>query len=95
MSLEQRLAELVRDGDEFTSDDVTSDGRYTIDPGHNPNGKQNGIGALMRTWSRRGLIVWTGRVTTSRAPHRKGGMIRVWVATPAGRSWVRQWEDVS
>lgn len=87
--LEQRLADLVRLGGEFTADDLTDEGALVIDPAHQPNGKQNGIGALIRSWSTKGYIVSTGRVVPSRAPHRKGGMIQVWQSTAAGRAAVQ------
>lgn len=88
-TLEQRLAALILSGCEFTADDLTNDGRITLDAGHAPNAKQNGIGAFINAMARRGLISFTGRVVKSRAKHRKGGAIRVWFGTEAGRLWAR------
>ena len=39
--------------------------------------------------ARRNLIEWTGTVVRSKAPHRKGGAIRVWIGTEAGHLWAR------
>jgi hypothetical protein len=60
-----------------------------LDGAHAPNGKQNGIGSYVNAASRRGLIRWSGTVVRSRAPHRKGGAIRVWSGTNVGRRWAR------
>jgi hypothetical protein len=87
MSLERRLAELVADGVDFTADDVTANGTVTLDGDHSANGEQNGIGGLFNRASRRGLIEFTGAIARSKAPHRKGGTIRVWRGTSAGRLW--------
>lgn len=87
--LERRLAELIAAGDPFSADDVTGDGAVTLDAGHGPNGAQNGIGAMINSAARRRLIVFTGDVTRSRAPHRKGGLQRLWRGTDAGRLWAR------
>jgi len=90
MSLETRLAQLVLNGVVFTADDVTENGNVALDASHQPNARQNGIGSLFNAHSRAGHIRWTGEVVRSGAPHRKGGGIRVWQGTTAGRSWARR-----
>lgn len=87
--LERRLAQLILAGFPFTADDVTANGAVALDAGHGPNGRQNGIGSLFNRAARRGLIAFTGEVVRSEAPHRKGGAIRRWQATEAGRLWAR------
>lgn len=91
--LEDRLAELILDGNVFTADDVTDEGRVAVDGGHRPNGRQSSIGAHFQLWRRRGWIEPTGHVIRSKAEHRKGGMIRVWAATPEGRHWAFNYRD--
>lgn len=86
---DRRLAWLILDRPHFTADDLTDDGDVTLDAEHAPNGAQNGIGAYVNRAARRRLIAWTGAVVRSRAPHRKGGAIRVWTGTDAGRLWAR------
>lgn len=86
---DRRLAWLLLDRPHFTADDLTGDGDVALDAEHAPNGAQNGIGAYVNGAARRGLIAWTGAVVRSKAPHRKGGAIRVWHATDAGRLWAR------
>jgi hypothetical protein len=86
-ALERRLAELIIDGHDFTADDVTSDGSVTVAGDHGPNAKQNAIGSMFNTASRKRRIEWTGGLVRSSAPHRKGGAIRVWRGTSAGRRW--------
>lgn len=85
--LERRLASLLLAGRTFTADDVTDNG--TVGFGHAPNAAPNAIGAMFNQASRRGLIDFTGEVVRSNAPHRKGGCIRVWHGTEAGRLWAR------
>jgi hypothetical protein len=71
----------------FSSDDITIDGALTAGGDHDPNGSQNAIGAQFRVWRSRGLIEPTGEYVRSRAPHRKGGAIGTWRATPKGVAW--------
>lgn len=82
-----RLAELLREARSFTADDLTDEGDLALDPSHAPNGRQNGIGSFVRSARSRGLIEPTGAVVKSRAPRRKGGVIRVWRPTLAGIEW--------
>lgn len=86
---DRRLAWLIIDRPHFTADDLTDDGDVALDAEHAPNGAQNGIGAYVRSASQRRLIEWTGAVVRSKAPHRKGGAIRVWTGTTTGRRWAR------
>lgn len=88
--IELRLARLIMRGGPFTADEVTAEGTIAIDSRHRPNGRQNGIGSFFRTASQRGLICWTGEVVQSKAPHRKGGAIRVWIGTDHGRHWAKK-----
>lgn len=81
MNLDARLAELVAAGVPFTADDLTDSGHWAVDPYHAPNGAQSAVGACFRRAHARGLIEPTGTVVKSKAPHRKGGMIRVWQPT--------------
>ena len=85
--LEARLAEAILDRETFTADDVTDEGRIALDARHGANARQNGIGSLFNEHARAGHIAFTGRVERSRAPHRKGGAVRVWTATGPGRLW--------
>jgi hypothetical protein len=87
-TLERRAAQLNLRG-EWTADDLTDSGVVTLDPSHEPNAGQNGIGAFINGLARRGLIVFTGRVIRSTSPARKGGGIRVWAPTEAGVLWAR------
>lgn len=87
--LDRRLAWLILDRRTFTADDLTEDGAVALDASHSPNGAQSGIGSFVQRASRRRLIEWTGAVVRSNAPHRKGGAIRVWSGTTAGRLWAR------
>jgi hypothetical protein len=86
---DRRLAWLIIDRPHFTADDLTDEGAVTLDAGHGANGANNGIGSYVQGAARRGLIAWTGAVVRSKAPHRKGGAIRVWHGTTAGRLWAR------
>jgi hypothetical protein len=86
---DRRLARLILAARTFTADDVTNNGTIALDNDHAPMGKQAGIGAVFNQWQRRGLIVPTGEVVRSQAPHRKGGAIRVWHGTEAGVLWAR------
>ena len=88
-ALERRMAHVILSGVRFTADDVTADGLLTLDQGHQPNGPQSGIGSMFNQLARRGLIETTNEVVRSRAPHRKGGAIRVWLGTEAGHLWAR------
>ena len=87
--LDRRLAWLILERRPFTADDLTDTGSITLDPSHAPNGRQNGIGSYINQASRRGLIAFTGAVVRSKAPHRKGGAIRLWESTDTGRLWAR------
>ena len=87
--LERRLAYLILTMKTFTADDLTDDGQFALDPNHDPNSVQNGIGGFFISASNRRLIEWTGAVVKSKAPHRKGGAIRMWTGTSAGRLWAR------
>lgn len=87
--LEVRLATVIVAGAPFDADDVTGAGAVALDASHGPNAVQNGIGSLFNSAAKRGHIVFTGEVRRSRAPHRKGGAIRVWAPTPAGVRWAR------
>lgn len=78
--LEERMEACIASGEPFTADDVTDCGNITLAGEHAPNGTQNGIGSLFREYAARKLIEPTGRVVKSAAKHRKGGMIREWVA---------------
>lgn len=87
--MERRFAVLLAAGLRFSADDVTADGAVALDGAHTPNGRQSGIGSMFRMLHRRGLIEQTGEIVRSRAPHRKGGMIQVWMPTGAGQQWAR------
>lgn len=84
---EPRLAELILTGHPFSADDLTRSGAVAIDGRHGANGAQSGIGSFVQKAAQRGLIAWTGTVVRSQAPHRKGGAIRTWTGTEAGRAW--------
>lgn len=71
------LYDLAGDGEDFTADDLR-DRVGEPDTEHSANGANNAIGSLFREAAAARLIVRTGRVTKSRQPHRKGGMIQVW-----------------
>lgn len=73
-----RMERAIDKGQPFTADDITADGKITMMGEHDPNGTQNGIGSLFREYAAKGLIRSTDRLVKSRAPHRKGGAIRVW-----------------
>lgn len=88
-ALERRFAHLVLSGVRFTADDVTADGAIALDSDHAPNGAQSAIGSMFVQLHRRGLIETTNEVVRSRAPHRKGGAIRVWLGTESGHLWAR------
>jgi len=94
-TLERRLAELIVAGHDFTADDVTGSGQVTVAGDHGPNAAQNAIGSLFNTAARRRRIEWTGGVVRSAAPHRKGGAIRVWRGTSAGRRWAEALLEMS
>jgi hypothetical protein len=85
--VDERIAFVIFGGEPFTSDDVTEDGSWTLDPAHTPNSIQSAVGSAFQLAARRGLIESDGRVTHSCSPHRKGGSIRVWRATEAGIEW--------
>jgi len=87
--IEERIAFVVLAGQPFSVDDVTEDGAWAPDPTHAANSTQNSIGQHIGDVARRGLIEFTGEVQRSCAPHRKGGMIRIWRPTSAGDEWAR------
>lgn len=92
---DRRLAHLIIAEVPFTSDDLTASGTLAMDAAHAPNAKQNGIGAVFAQHSKLGHIRSTGQLVRSTAPHRKGGAIRVWQGTAAGRQWassVIEWD---
>jgi hypothetical protein len=82
--LEARLWACIRTGEPFTAADVTDCGRLTVNGDHAPNGGQSGIGARFNVLAQQGVIRWTKEAVRSTAPHRKGGLNRVWVATVKG-----------
>ena len=84
---EMRLAALIASGEPFSADDLTMSGQVTADEFHTPNGKRSSIGSLFSAKRKAGLIEPTGAVVNSTAPHRKGGLIRVWRGTPKGVRW--------
>jgi len=86
---DRRLAWLIIDRPHFTADDLTLDGTDPLDPNHEPNAGQSGIGAYINQAHRRRLIEDTGHVVKSKAPHRKGGKNSVWKGTDTGRLWAR------
>jgi len=89
-ALDRRGARLALAGwTDFTADDLTNNGNFALDPNHDPNSINSGIGTWFTKMQRRGLIVFTGRVVQSKAPHRKGGAIRVWQFTEAALLWAR------
>lgn len=85
-----RLAVLITKDTDFTADDVTLNGSITAAGDHDPNAKQNSIGSLFRTASANRWITATGDTKQSTAPHRKGGLIRVWHGTAHGRVWAAE-----
>jgi len=59
---------------DFTADDlVAAIGLPDIGPNRN-----NVVGALFSAWSRRGLVLWTGRYAKSERVVRHGNNNRVW-----------------
>lgn len=88
LRLQRRLAQLIEIGTEFSANDLTASGDITLDPDHEPNAANNGIGTLFSQAHKAKLIAPVG-VTRSTAPHRKGGMIRTWQPTEKGRLWAK------
>ena len=85
---DDRLTNLINQGARsITSDDVTDNGRITLDATHKANGKQSGIGSWFTSKAREGIIVSTGQLVKSNAPHRKKGAIRLWTVTDKGVAW--------
>lgn len=74
-------------GGSFTVDHVTDNGRLTVAGNHDPNGAQNGIGALFGRWRAQGWIEPTGTYVKSTTPHGRGRTIAVWRFTTAGEAW--------
>lgn len=70
------IATLAARGDPFTSDDLLAL-VGPPDPSHAPNATNNAVGAVFRRARGSGLIRVVGHAR-SRAPHRKGGLVRVW-----------------
>lgn len=77
MTLDDAIEYLASTGEPFTSDDVLVLARHP-DSYHRANGSNNGIGTAFRRASTRGRIKAVG-VEKSKQPHRKGGMVRIWV----------------
>ena len=75
----EAMEELIEAGEPFTADDLC-DMAGQPDRDHRPNSRNSGIGSLFSEYSKAKRIVPVG-VEKSRAPHRKGGMIRVWRAS--------------
>ena len=78
------MRELAASREDFTADDL----RARVgepDRRHTANGRNNSIGSIFRQAAAAGMIEQTGRVTKSRAAHRKGGMIQLWRGTPRAR----------
>lgn len=74
----QALHALAHTGEPFTSDDLL-DRVGAPDHDHEPNGRNSAIGSMFRQAAAEGWITTEGRVVKSRAPHRKGGAVRIWV----------------
>jgi hypothetical protein len=75
------MDDLTATREPFTADDLTA--RVGVpDPAHKANGRNSAVGALFREYRQRKLIEPIGTVN-SLAPHRHGGLIRVWQATGA------------
>lgn len=91
--IERRFAELVDTREPFSSDDVTANGSVALDGSHAPNAGQSGIGSMFQAAAKAKRIEFTGEVVRSKAPHRKGGVIRVWVGTEVGQLWARRLLD--
>lgn len=72
------IEDLAATGRAFSSDDLV-DLVGLPDPDHEPNARNGAVGAIFRQASTAGLIRPTGRVVTSRQPHRRGGTQRTWV----------------
>ena len=87
--LQAQAARLILADLRFSSNDVTINGDIVIDPTHAQSGRQSGIGAMFNEMARRQLIEFTGDIEASTSPHRKGGMVRIWRGTEAGRLWAR------
>lgn len=75
----QELRRLAASGRPFTADDLLQIVGHP-DKEHDPNGRNNSIGAVFQRGSTEKLIVAIG-VEQSTQPHRKGGMVRVWRGT--------------
>jgi len=86
----KRIAQIGLAEDEFSANEITSDGEWALDPDHGANGRQSAISATFQGLSSQGKIVWTGAVVKSKAPRRRGGIIRVWRLTAKGRAWAKE-----
>jgi hypothetical protein len=71
---------LAGTGEEFTADDVVAMSG-SPDETHQPNSRNSSIGSAFRHARSEGIIRQTGRYVKSTQPHRKGGVIAVWVGT--------------
>lgn len=58
-------------GFEFTSDRIPR-------PNIVSQNNNNAVGALISSWARKGLIVWTERVIGSTLPQNHGAIVKVW-----------------
>lgn len=76
------LHDLAETGEPFTSDDLL-ERVGPPDDSHEPNGRNSAIGSMFRRAAAEGWIITEGRVVPSRASHRKGGAVRIWVGAPA------------
>jgi hypothetical protein len=72
------LRDLAATGEPFTADDVLDRAGHPDDR-HEANAANNAVGSLFRAAAAERIIMQTGAVVQSRQPHRKGGMIRVWI----------------
>jgi hypothetical protein len=70
------MRQLIEDGDPFTADDLVAITGWPDDR-HASNGQNSAVGSMFQHYKRRGMIEACG-VAQSKAPQRKGGMVRVW-----------------
>jgi hypothetical protein len=76
----ETMRTLIAAGEPFSADDLVA--RVgSPDSGHAANGRNSSIGAIFGQYSAGGQIVAVG-VCQSQAPHRKGGLIRIWQRAP-------------
>lgn len=70
------MDQLIAEGDPFTADDLLELVGHP-DTEHTANGRNSAVGSMFSAYSGNGLIEVCG-TASSRAAHRKGGLIRVW-----------------